>query len=1653
MSEKGFFGNVASGAGNLWRRIKGLFKFFTTFIGHIVFYLIIILLIAFLLYIIASVILKDVAKLIGIEGGAQSSASDYAYLNRLSSSGYDAMLSADELVEYHAFEYAVLMDAARFLEETGTTELHVANGMPNFDLFFSGDPAEDRLQWAILAAAALMSNYPEADDQASYDAMIGEHIPQLLNLEDENNNQDQTGGGNSDEASDPNAEFGEGNFTTKYTKDNLFYRPVYNQYTGERSLVPYLEMTRDYDIVKYYIEFRDGPANTTGESSPYGNGQSPNGGTAHDTAYNMDNIVQNLGVNLVLGRGGEGETNDFLNYFQRQRFTLGDNSKNYYGFEASYKFIYNHLYPLEIVSELNVASQSAYPTWDATYDASGGGQVDLYKEYGPSLHYTVQKAPTNHKIPLRILIDRFLPNAVLMSSWRILKDDAATERDIVDEIQKIYSEACLEGEEFNGQVLLVKDVNNVAYGITANTEAPQLFDKSFSASKVQPRYLDGTYTSTIYNSYAPLVDSRTLAGVEEEEEQTPNNPNAPGEGAEEGGGELAAAPQPFGGTLKDDIMDDIKLVLTHYSKESDKSMTEYAYDKVLEDADRLIEVIEGATSSSGEQYVIYTPREEGGYFTKCDLGDENENHYDNGRHYSRNDPYSASAEIQNCFIPLVKVAYGMEDKSRMTSVIICYEDTYTGYVVKSREMQDEAKMTNKKTFVHFETREDVSATTVRHWQFASPSGQATEEKWLVEDAFEGLSVGLGTFSLNIKFNGGPRGGGIAEIELPADALNLSPEKTEELLKQIKINGQAYDESKIFKKNKMAIVRQFEDDPSRRDYESDPTMLALPTDPSISNEYLAQYIAIFNAGGFGHTGGESIITDKDFINLKKYGLQAGQNPNIDTSGVEELTDYYNLGPAVATRLVYIYLYKKANDRLPVMLSDANDELLLEEALAYLYTQEMEVWPVYRSYTVTMDGCDEEYAVVMPTRRSIIPIKQDFWDKRIRFYLVKDAAMWSGVKKFNSIITYNGEYRNRGNFMYLISKNKYARGLRGYRVNKTVNYRCKLFAPIFAGNDSSNTNARETDVLLILSEWLEASEQGIHAADHFIRDLNALINYSKGIDYEDGSNVLEPIEDENGNPYINAGSYTYMYIPDEILKFDDTTSEKAFWLDRLICTPEDPIDQTKENYLRSKAETFTWQIVDYDLYEECQNGDGTAKVYPLWPFGNQMSRLMYAIGSNASDNEANKIHAWGGYAPGMHSAADLFSRNMAKKIYADIFREDAERGSIRAEYSLGGINMTGTDSTLGGAVDIGEHADSASLGDTEVGGDGIYGFGVYDNDASVSLTLGGQEYRFSGSAAAAYAYELYRYTMILKDGEAAEKLLKERLEKEIEWPEERAVAPGIVTRVEGTEQGFIVEITHGPQTVGDSNNKGVYTSYWHLKRYPLVQIGQYVGAGTLVGYEGTTGQSGTTHIHMDMNVYNESEVNPVLHLYPFFTPFYYEEKAAEDNYLLESDYMSTARTVFPYGQAMNAHVGGLTVNQTEVDENGWVKVQNYVPTKDFMLDSSLLYDEDSGFEGFVDYSKLPTKNVYRDLDKSDYEGEILETNPYYFSEAFIRKVAANGYKIKDVELTWDEITTYDPYQHGVVPEDEPARPSGDNNETDDSNNGPEHNNNNNGQHVIN
>lgn len=70
----------------------------------------------------------------------------------------------------------------------------------------------------------------------------------------------------------------------------------------------------------------------------------------------------------------------------------------------------------------------------------------------------------------------------------------------------------------------------------------------------------------------------------------------------------------------------------------------------------------------------------------------------------------------------------------------------------------------------------------------------------------------------------------------------------------------------------------------------------------------------------------------------------------------------------------------------------------------------------------------------------------------------------------------------------------------------------------------------------------------------------------------------------------------------------------------------------------------------------------------------------------------------------------------------------------------------------------------------------------------------------------------------------------------------------------DSGYGVVISHG---------SGVQSWYWHLKAQVIVQPGQVVARGQVIGYEGTTGNSTGCHLHMGINDHGVWE-NPRVYL---------------------------------------------------------------------------------------------------------------------------------------------------------------------------------------------
>lgn len=1566
---------------NIGSKIRGAIKFFSTFIGQIVFWTIALLLLVLLVYIIVTVILKDIAKILGIEGGVPSDDASAQLYKDLATSGYSQLLNANELAEYYAFEYAVLMDAARFLEETGTKPVSVGNQAEIILEDFTGD----RETWAYLNAVSLAGSYlksGQADPGEVALIAAGEGkiaTTQAAKAAEREAAEAAAAAGGAGSSDNPGGDkYNNGfinieEFSGDHAKENLFYYTVKNEITGDVSLIPYLEITREADTVTYYVEYRE----------------------ENDAAKRDD--MFNKGITFTLGNMG---------FVYASRFECGENAENYInagGFDNSYKYILEHLFPAQICSELNANNLAAYEKKDRVY-GSNTEKIDLYKNYSQGLYYGTTGVLTEHKIPLKILLERFMPNASLLSSWRILSDREEADN-LVYEIQKIYSEACLKDEEASGDKLLVKDVFKISANIDEETKAIDLIGKTALQDTTLEKYLDDKETLKLYNSYEALFDSRTLEPKEgeaaEKKEESKEEKNE-----ETKNGMPTKSAQSFEGGFSGDVIDDIKLVLTHFSKNNSIGMSKNTFERLIKDAQKVIKPSEGTPISANVnnlkngEYIIYTPIANGKYLVECNaLYDNTEfrKHYNlkndddvsdktkimkEKDHEYNTDPYAAPENMQGCFVPFMKVAYTLENGLRTTSIIISYKNNYYGYIVKGKEIDDLSKLSNKNTFAYFESC-DMQSTKPRHWVITG-EGEKSNEKWVIEDAFEGAGITLGNISLNLNYTIA----GVPETKKVSGTLeqwcNYLGTDTAGLLED------AFGKSAILSPNDLAIIRT-PSDPLSRDYTG---LLELPTNASLSAEGLANYQ--YNTDNVGMSGGESSVLDKYYINLKALGLKEGDP--VDINGMLASAIRGRLGNL--ERLCYLAIYYDSSFNIGRKYSNADYEMASQNAVAQQISYNGK-----GALNVNADIVD--YSVVMPVRRYIIPITQEIWDKKMRFYLVGGAKTWSGIKMFNNNLTVNGRYEDRGNWIYIINSNPYCTGLSQYSCWKDVRWRAELFAPIFAGKDDKNTKTRESDVQMILAQWVEAGDNGIRAADYYVRDLYNLINFSKGVTSGDKV-IAEPIYRDKANkkPYVHPDSYTYLYIPDEILLFDETTAEKAFWQDRLICTTNDDIDQSTENYLRSRMPTFTWQIVDYDLYDECRNEDGTSSVYLLWMFGDQMSRLLYAMSANVSEAENDIVDFWGGYS-NLHQAADLYGRTQSAKIYNEIFDKEGN-ARIQSTYDNGKVRLIGTDSTEG---------EGALVGDNEL----IYlndvgGSGLYRKNQETHLILDGVDYKFNGTIAAVYGYELYRLTGIYKSPEKAEAELKAQLKKEITWTELRAVAPGIVKEVNcNAGGGFVVKIQHA---------NGTASSYSHMKRYPLVQKGQYVGAGTVLGYEGTTGNSNGHHVHFSISIEGEyKSPNPVYYLYPFFTPFYYEEKAAEAGYALDSDYMSIARTVFPYGEVVGANIptkgeeldDSLKViqnNQGKIDsgdnfpfaykdEDGILVIQNYIPFRIFIDDSQKLYSETNDPENiWIDYSK-PSENDKNNLGSVTYNGEILKTNPDYFDEEFHEYVKQNYNKITPID----------------------------------------------------
>ncbi len=1578
--------------------------FFKNPIGHIVFWVLVVAILGLILYVVLNVIYKGLAKILNMEAGASQYNEDAEYLKNLTESGYAELLNANELIEYYAFEYSVLMDAARFMEENGTETINKRHIEPvNLEKINASDAAE---LWSLLASQGLCTPSQKTDAVtnriedivANGGGEMGEPLPdeedveeethydeQDKNEEDEDSESGDSVSGDSAEGNKYNNGFIDLNkFTKEYSDENLFYEAAYNEYSEELSLVPFLEIERYDDIVTYYVE--------TISRKVYDYQKE-----GWESGIPQDQFDKLLGTNRFEASYGVPDSEIEVPAVNTHTFekTGGGYRKginqSYEGDEAAAEWIKNNLFPLMYNKRLNQSNKRIFndKKRDPNFYPYSSDKLGLYDDYKAraAFHETDRVIEIYH-IPLKLLLERYLPNAALLTSWRALnKNDEKAGDDVVEQIEKIYSEACLKDEENPGEEYLVKDVWEMS--VKANDEtAPNVFmarvGKTLSSQKTaNEEYIYGGDTKLFFNHYNPLFDSRQLAKNAEENEggnaeggnagnennngqegnqgegQGGENSQEPGgnlnQGTEsndtEGPGSSSSAKQSFSSTdIKEDLIDDIKLIITQYAEDARKAIPESVYNKIIEDATREAKITnESHTCESNEYVTIYTPLEDGSYLADCKANTVEELHTHYGvpgsdetskkiiaekhKHVGSDNPYGS--QYKDCFVPFIKFSYSLDEETGIrTTAAIIYDynmETYYTYGVKGKIIKDFLSITNINTCAFFEAGV-LHCTTPRHWEFSFGGVKNSTEKWVVEDLYEGLELLISGVEVPYSYKD-------EKGEIQSGTLNFSVEDLIEgsVDDYLYLVGDKSGKKRITSRNfvDIGIIKYPKMSGGHRQYEEiHPTPNASIKDDEMDTKFCKQFG--LDKGNSRYKDGETVYIGKSLINLKEEGFQEDEIIEIDD---EEL--------------------------MAEMARNVNR--VASETLRALGITPLNIGGV------TQPIYTKNFYAVEPVKRSISPITQEIWDKMCNVYLVKGAKTWSAVKKMNNKISISGEFNNRDSFLNVISKNPNIKGIQDWDCFTKASWRGKLFAPVFAGKDDTVSKARETDVLYILSEWEEASAGGVAAADYYIRDLYKLINYCKGIkdpeNPESETFLLEPVKRSDGTPYVRNESYSFIPVAEEILGFEEGTAEVAFWEDRIVHTREDPIDESTENYLRSRRPLLTEQKVEYNLYDECTNAAGGHSAYAFWPYGNQLSRSVYAIEANSCQKSVDKILAesngWGGYSE-VHHAADLQGRTIAKKLW-QVVDEMSNMITLETNGDAGGW-----DSDL-----------KIKEGSADMGGNGT---AIYFTEVPITIKIRNLDMKFLGSVAATYGFEYMRRAYTYRNVRKGTEELREQIRKELKWTEIRSVLPGIVQEVNGNGgSGFFVRVKHAD---------GVVTSYLHLKRYPVVQEGQYVGAGTLLGYEGTTGNSNGFHCHFSLSI-NGKNVNPIEYVYPFFTPFYNEEKAAEEGYKFESEYMSPARTVFAPGQKL--YDGFVPKEDTvEMDENGYIKIKNYVPKKAVLTDCNDLYTK----KDEVEYPKFPTKNVNIMLGGSSFKDK-LESNPNYFDFKFMKQVKLNKRKIKGAE----------------------------------------------------
>ena len=448
---------------------------------------------------------------------------------------------------------------------------------------------------------------------------------------------------------------------------------------------------------------------------------------------------------------------------------------------------------------------------------------------------------------------------------------------------------------------------------------------------------------------------------------------------------------------------------------------------------------------------------------------------------------------------------------------------------------------------------------------------------------------------------------------------------------------------------------------------------------------------------------------------------------------------------------------------------------------------------------------KYEPIFTTEKVNITNKLNINHTRMSVLLIDSVTTWA--RKINYTFNITQNKFKPDDKKYIIPCCVDSMGLEIFNISLTKDetYRGMAYRDIFA-------RMKEKDVINTLLQLEQGGIEGTADCYEYMRDVYKLLETAKeySLKNPDSSNSLNN---------IHENTYSYVYIPDTVLKYNDTQTQTIYWLNLFEAeNGVDAISKEEVETMKTKDNEITWQVIEYEKYPEC-NENGNVKVYALSPFGSVYARSFYqnVYESTTKNSDHSNLHEYiQGDFGGSHTGCDWGGRRSIKRVLSGASADDNDP----------------------------------------------YGKEIYD-------------------------YELGRLSNIYGE-DKAKKMIKDEIQEHLVNNPLVAIAPGRVQTVAyQSRAGFYVKIAHSLES-GDS--AGMTSDYLHMKRWPLVNVGDYVGAGTLLGYEGNTGRSYGSHVHFEI----KDGRPPYDYIFPGFNPFYNSGEAYDEGYELCSEYMSLYRT---------------------------------------------------------------------------------------------------------------------------------------------------------------